>query len=232
MNNRHLLFERACSCIGLKFVLAGALNALTFGPYWLLQRFPVFAVTSVPSGPIDRLIPFSPAWAWVYLSIYLLMPLAPLFMNHRRTLLRYALGILMIGASADLVFFLWPTCCPRPPLGDAGFPYRQLVALDLPLHAFPSLHAAFAVFSTLCLQRILGELPGFNLWRAGFWLWTTAILFATLLTKQHVLIDIIAGSGLGLAAYACVFKFGTLSDRESPSPAPNSTRSQPSLPTP
>jgi membrane-associated phospholipid phosphatase len=167
----------------------------------------------MPASFCDRLIPFSDKAVWLYLSIYLLMPIGPLLMHRRRQIVRYAIGIVLIGMLADIVFIFWPTSCPRPEAAGTITAYRMLTAMDNPFHAFPSLHAAFAVFSALCARQVLRELRTRAPWRSAVWFWTFLILVATLLTKQHMLADIMAGGVLALGVHICVFNRWN-SDRE------------------
>jgi membrane-associated phospholipid phosphatase len=188
-----------------KLFLALALNLWFYVPYCFLQRHHFLVPAQIPQTFIDRLIPFSDKAVWVYLSLFLLMPIGPLLMRSRRQLFRYGLGIFLIGAVAYLVFIVWPTSCPRPDPKGTIAAYRLVTMFDSPLHAFPSLHAAFAVFSALCTAQVFRELRTPILWQVGVGCWTVLILLATLVTKQHMLADMIAGSALGFGAYRCVF---------------------------
>ena len=144
-------------------------------------------------GVVDLRIPFNPNAVWLYLSLYLLMPIAPLLMQEREDLLRYARGIVAATIVAAIVFIFWPTLCPRPS-GNSNAAYQLLTAIDRPLHAFPSLHACFAVYSALYARFPFR------------WLWVALICYGALATKQHMLVDLIAGSLLGLMAYAFAFR--------------------------
>ncbi len=133
------------------------------------------------------------------------MPVGPFLMKDRGEIARYALGVALIGVLADFVFIFWPTWCPRPPAAGVNALYQMLIGIDNPFHAFPSLHAAFAIFSALCADRVLREMRANGLWRTGIWVWAVLILFATLATKQHMTADILAGSILASGVYLCVF---------------------------
>ncbi len=181
----------------------------------------------------DRLIPFADKATWLYLSIYLLMPIGPYLMNSRQQILRYAIGIVFIGGIADLIFFFWPTVCPRPEIGGATAVYRTLTAIDNPYHAFPSLHAAFAVYSALCVGQVLRELGAPAIWRTAIWFRALGILIATLLTKQHVIADLAAGAVLGFGVHTGVFfrRHLALKPNMSYSPAAaKTTQSNPTAP--
>lgn len=199
------IIGRLRSELGLKLILLALLNLWVYVPYLYLQQHHFFPATNLPAGFIDRLIPFSDQMVWPYLSIYLLMPVGPFLMTNRRRLLQYAAGIVLISLFADLIFLFWPTTCPRSALPSANAAYQTLTRIDNSFHACPSLHAAFAIYSALCGSLVLGEFRGGRLWQTGVWLWALLILYATLATKQHVLVDIAAGSALGFGIYGCVF---------------------------
>jgi membrane-associated phospholipid phosphatase len=199
------LGERIRSELKLKLVLTIALNLWFYVPYGLLQQHHFFQPTQILPTFLDRLIPFSDEAVWVYLSIFLLMPIGPLLMSRRQQLLRYAMGILLIETVGYLVFIFWPTWCQRPNANEAVNAYRILTMVDAPLNAFPSLHAAFALFSALCAVQVFREFPTHHLYRIAVGLWTVLILLGTLVTKQHTVVDVIAGSALGFIAYHLAF---------------------------
>lgn len=181
----------------LKLVLLFVLNLCIYAPYLFLQRHHFFPATTMPASYCDQLIPFSSQTVWIYLSIYLLMPIGPFLMDERRQVLRYAFGIVLIGLIADIIFLFCPTSCPRPDITATNAGYQALVSVDNSFHAFPSLHAAFAVYSAMCGGIILRELGKARFWQTGLWLWAFLILLATLTTKQHVISDVVAGGLLG-----------------------------------
>ena len=155
---------------------------------------------------LDRALPFLSWTVIIYLSIYLLMPIGPFLMQNRTQILRYSAGVVIIGFMADIVFLFWPTVCERPEAGDANLVYEFLIRYDMPFHAFPSLHAAFAIYSALCGVMILREMQMQWVWQSALWFWAVAILLATLTTKQHVFVDLVAGTVLGAAAFIAVFR--------------------------
>ena len=204
-NSEFSIVARLQSELVLKLILIGVLNLWVYLPYLFLQRHNFFPVTNVPSCAFDHMIPFSDQAVWFYLSIYLLMPVGPFLMGKRNQILRYAAGIVLISLLANIVFIFWPTSCPRPVVQKTNLAYQALTTIDNSCQAFPSLHAAFAVYSALCGGLVLRELQCVSIWRICLWLWASLILYATLATKQHVLADIIAGSALGLGIYVCAF---------------------------
>lgn len=187
----------------LKLAVTIFLNLWVGIPYYGLQHVHFFAETVMRAGIVDQSIPFAPNAVWLYLSLYLLMPIAPLLMQRREELMRYAGG--MAGATflATIVFIFWPTICLRPEVPSPSGAYPLLVAIDRPFHAFPSLHACFAVYSVLCAR-----ITGFPLWsRLILWTWAALIAYGALATKQHVFIDLIAGGILGCFAFYVAFRW-------------------------
>jgi membrane-associated phospholipid phosphatase len=215
-----LIVGRLRSELALKLILLVVLNLWVYVPYFFLQRHHFFPATDMPSSFFDRMIPFSDKAVWLYLSIYLLMPVGPFLMNSRKQIFRYAIGIVLISLFANAIFLFWPTSCPRPNFNGTNVAYQTLTSIDNSFHAFPSLHAAFAVYSALCGGLILREIGSRSFWRISLWFWAFLILYATLATKQHVIADIIAGSALGFGIYACVFKEWTSIFKRKPSLQP------------
>jgi membrane-associated phospholipid phosphatase len=173
-------------------------------PYFILQRFSLFPIITLKPGPLDRLIPFNDDTIWLYFSFYLLIPIAPLLMVNGPQLRRYAVGIGLIGLVSHLVFLLYPTAIVRPSVEGANWVYRLMVTIDRPLNAWPSLHASVAIFSVLSCEQPLGQNRRNWLWRGLLWLWVLAILYATLATKQHVLIDLVGGGLLAVVIYLII----------------------------
>ena len=192
--------------LGLKLTFAFGLSLWAYGPYFWLQRNPFFPVTVMKESALDVWLGFSPSAIWIYLSLFLLMPVAPMQMENTNQLWRYARGVGAMSVVADFIFFFWPTAVARvanPPAGDA---YRLLVTWVTPLNAFPSLHAAMAVFSALCCEQILPQVRHPRIWRLATWTWTAAIIWATLSTKEHILWDALGGAMLGLSTYTWAFR--------------------------
>lgn len=162
-------------------------------PYFSLQRLRLFPVREVPVTFVDRAIGLEPAFLWPYLSIALLVPLAPLLARSRTELSRYAWGLALLCVPCFVLFALLPVEGPRPDLPPDHPLYRWLVSVDRPTNSLPSLHAGLTVYSLLYAERVLrGDLGGTRqrlLWVAGG-AWGALILFSTLATRQHWLVDL------------------------------------------
>jgi membrane-associated phospholipid phosphatase len=175
-------------------LIAGAIIVIAFFiGYFLLLRFHIFPVREMPTTTLDLLIAFQPAALPLYLALYLYLPIAPWLLEDKRDQNACCLafsGLCLVGL---LIFLFWPTAIPRP---DSAA-YRPLIAIDGRGNACPSLHAAFAVFSAICIDRLARHLGDRGLARSLSWLWCLGILYSTLATKQHVAVDMVAGIALG-----------------------------------
>ena len=165
--------------------------------YYGPQCFPLKPPFDLTPGLLDQAIPFLPDTAWIYQSLFLLLPLAAYLQPNREALLRFATGFCWMVLGFSACFWLWPTQLAEP-VSHAGsnWAYQHLVkALDGPRNAFPSLHAALTVYAGTGIV---------SLYRKQTWvvisilLWSGLLLLSTLTTKQHVLPDLLAGAAVGL----------------------------------
>src|SRR4051794_20183328 len=198
----------------LKVVLAAAMTALFCGPYFLLGHFPLFPVHDLPLTWMDRSIGFHPyAWVGVYQSEYLAVNLIPWLAVTRRQLSHYAKGFAIVALVSFAVFIVFPVRSPRPPAPDATGMYGLVLRYDVPLNALPSLHAALVVYTMCFGRRVFADgLP--RSLGAVCVLWAALILYATLATKQHYLVDVAAGTVLAVLADAWAWRLPRLKPPE------------------
>jgi membrane-associated phospholipid phosphatase len=154
-----------------------------------------------PTLAWDRLVPLVPTWALVYGALYAFLIVLPVFVVQQQELIRRTVGAyLSVWIVAYICFLLYPTVAPRPASvtgqGFAVWGLRFLYAADPPYNCFPSLHVAHSFVSALACHRVHRTL--------GFVAITCAWLVAvsTLFTKQHYIVDLVAGILLALAAHA------------------------------
>lgn len=213
-----------------KLGMALLLNLVVAVPYFALQHVRLFPVTSMPEWGIDQSIAFAPASAWIYLSLFVLLALGPAFMVQTHDLRHYATGITVLALVSNGIFLLFPTTISRPLLVSDDPAYRVILATDGPLNACPSLHASLALFAALACDRLLGASGVRKAWRLLLWLWTAAILISTLTTKQHVLLDLLAGGVLTLTVDAYLHRRNRM-PRETAASSPTSGGLRPPLAT-
>ena len=153
------------------------------------------APVTLSPGVIDAATPYLDWSVWVYLTQFLLLPVAIVLARDDSDRSRAYYAMLAATVIAAAVFVAWPTRLERlavPATGLAGLAWAALYASDTQYNCFPSLHAALAAIA------------GGALWRAGrcatALAWPALVVASTLTTKQHVFVD--AAGGLALAALA------------------------------
>ena len=182
---RTLLATLLVSLAPLYFVIAN-----------LTQDWPTY----VPEIALDRIIPLQPAWMLVYGSLYVFVILLPLLVVRQHDLLRRAMqAYLMVMGVAYAGFLMYPTAAPRPSVvpgdGFAAWTLQMAYAIDPPYGCFPSLHVAYAFVSAFTCARVHRGVGIAAL------LWAGLIGFSTLYTKQHYIVDVVAGALLAYAAH-------------------------------
>jgi len=140
-----------------------------------------------------------PAWSLVYGSLFL-AALLPVFVVHQQELIRRViLAFLAVWLCGYAIFLAYPTIAPdHGKIAESGFFAAALLliyASDVPYNCFPSLHVAQCFLAALSCGRVhrgVGLVTG---------LWACLVGLSTLYTKQHYVVDVIAGALLAYAAY-------------------------------
>jgi membrane-associated phospholipid phosphatase len=173
----------------------------------LMVPFYVFiadvARTGSPSTPaiaFDRAIPLQPVWALVYGALYLFLILLPVFtVREEEHLRRTVWAYLSVWITAYICFLAYPTVAPRMDTvagdGFAVWGLRFLYGADPPYNCFPSLHVAHSFVSALTVYRVHRKVGAFALIMA------VLVAVSTLFTKQHYVLDVVAGVLMALVAY-------------------------------
>lgn len=180
--------------VGCAIVLGyGAFCALYIGSFLLSRHRAVFLHPSA----LDQHLPEWPGSIAVYLTQFVLLPVALLTEadDGRRSRAFYA----MMAATlvSCLIFLVWPTTVGQTVrVGQSWVSgaWNWLYFFDVPGNCFPSLHVALAWVACWLLAR-----RG-RLWRTMAPLWWLAISVSTLTTRQHRLIDV--GGGIAVALLA------------------------------
>ena len=155
------------------------------------------APSILPETALDRLIPFDPAGIWLYLSFFLLVPLAFLTTEPKRVR-NLARSMQLCALVSAIVFVLWPTTLvyPRIPAGAAGASVLNgLIASDSAQNCFPSLHGALTL---LCVAALCSRRKPMRSVLAV--LWGLGIGWSVIQTRRHLAIDLGAGVLLGCAS--------------------------------
>lgn len=178
-------------------------------PYFGLQHVGGPAPRTLAETFVDRAIPFSPSWIYVYVSLGVLVPLAPLLAATRAELARYTVGLALLCVPCFLIFLAVPVLGPRPTAAAGPDLYTLIVLVDRPSNSLPSLHAGLTLYSLLFTHRILGRTlsgSGRPAMATVGGTWGALILYSTLATKQHWAVDLPAGMLIAWAAHRLAWR--------------------------
>jgi membrane-associated phospholipid phosphatase len=171
-------------------------------PLYLL--IPDLALTREPAAPavaLDHVVPVVPPWSLVYGALYAFLIVLPVLVvrddeHIRRTVWAY----LSVWLAAYAVFLVYPTVAPRPAAvpgdGFGAWGLRSLYAADPPYNCFPSLHVAHSFVSALTCRQLHRGVGRSALAAAAL------VGLSTLFTKQHYVLDVVAGTLLAGGAWA------------------------------
>jgi hypothetical protein len=180
--------------------MLAAVVAFTFCvPYFLIGNYPLLPVRKLPLTWLDRAIGSHPQeWVWVYQSEYLLVNALPWLAERRGQLVRYVRGFSVLSLIAFAVFILVPIRAPEPDVANPSGMYWLLKQYDVPLNCLPSLHAALIVYTLAFGNRVAGRAAPRSL-KLFVAAWAALILYSTVATKEHYVVDVVAGVLLALA---------------------------------
>lgn len=143
---------------------------------------------------LDDIIPYKPWWVWIYSGLYYpVIVYINFVMESPRQFLHVAMSyiILLVFQMCFFVFFPVTTPAHWRVTEGRGRSERFLAFVqkfDSPANSFPSMHTSVAMLTALHLYPHVGP---------AVWLFPGLISVSCLFTKQHYLIDLPAGAGLG-----------------------------------
>jgi hypothetical protein len=183
---------------GLAAAAAVGAWALWAGVYYLAGALASPARTHQLAGSWESSLPFAASASLVYLGVHPLSVSPGFALESRSALRRHLRGQLAIVAVSAAFWLLFPVSYPRGPLDESGtvgaWVLGQIRGNDPDVNCFPSTHCAMAIHAALSL-RAASPLGPWALLAA------LAIAISTLLTRQHYLLDALAGVTLGLAVW-------------------------------
>jgi membrane-associated phospholipid phosphatase len=170
--------------------------------YFTTNHYPAFPPKLLPMTFIDEWVPFLPWSVIIYVSEYLYFVVIYLTIRDFENLNKYFYSFFCTQALSCAVFYFFPTIYPRE-----NFPipselpeglrllWTWLRTQDAATNCFPSLHVSTVYLSAFLFRDEQQEKYPF------FLTWGTLIALSTLPTKQHYLIDVVAGYVLAVVAY-------------------------------
>jgi membrane-associated phospholipid phosphatase len=173
--------------------------------YFIIALYTRTRATHTPEIALDRAMPVQPAWMLIYGSLYIFMIVLPMLVVRRRDLIMRALqSYLAVMAIAYAGFLLYPTSAPRPAqvIGDgfAAWTLRIAYDIDPPYNCFPSLHVAYSYVSALVCLHVHRRVGIVAI------AWASLIAISTVYTKQHYVVDVIAGALSSGLAYLVLLR--------------------------
>jgi membrane-associated phospholipid phosphatase len=172
-----------------------------FVAYFHLLRHPAQPVIVMPLTAVDRWVGFEPAALAAYVSLWVYVGIPAGLMRSLQHLVVYGLWIGALCLAGLACFYLVPTAVPAMalPVDVALHPgFALLQGVDASGNACPSLHVATAVFSALWIDHLLRGMAAPAWPRVGNAAWVLLIVWSTMATKQHVALDVAAGTLLAL----------------------------------
>lgn len=179
------------------FILVG----YTWLSTWNVMRF----MDGLPSQALwtwlDRSLPTIPSAIWLY-ALYYVLVMLPMFAVRRvRELVEVLTAYLVVTVLAWVGYALWPVRMEYPHLVCAGVSCEVLMRLwsmDMGVNVMPSLHAAYSTLAAAIFVSYRSKAWPFMV--AG----ATAVSVAAVLTRQHFVLDILAGIALAVTGWLAV----------------------------
>lgn len=202
--------ERRASATDITLVFTGIAAAMA--SYFFFNRLTPLSEPLLMNTWVDEHMPIVPVFVVPYLSFHVLamivVPVLSLRAGGRKAFLTNGLAIIIGQLILDIAYLCFQTEVPRVPVnGDDPFTWLLVNVVygnDRPLNGFPSNHVTWSVISIIALWRLRTRIP-----RTARVLipWFLLIVPATVLLRQHYVIDIYGGLLVAFTAYwLCMFR--------------------------
>jgi len=166
--------------------------------FWV-QRNNYYFKTRCFVSPLDKYIPFWPAWVWIYSFLYYIaIGFVVASIQSIAEGVYLAFGAILLLLAQVFFFFFFPSTVPPE--------YRQYEATDFSTrylkfvqgkdngrNCMPSMHCSVAMYVSLVLYPAIGD---------AAWVFVGLIAVSCLLVKQHQAADILPGIALGWAVWS------------------------------
>ncbi|MEN3333303.1 MAG: hypothetical protein V7641_2668 [Blastocatellia bacterium] len=172
--------------------------------YLLTGRVHLGEAMRLPVSMMDWRIPFLSWTIWIYHTQFFFLLISVWMLEQTAAISRTLYAMAAASLISFAVFFVYPTTLPRAELITGGLAqqaFALLYSIDAPTNCLPSLHVVLAWIAALGI----GEEK--RRWRGWAWLWAALISMSTLTTKQHYLIDVLAGLCIALLCWWLMKRF-------------------------
>ena len=172
--------------------------------YLLTGRVHLGEPALLPASAMDRRIPFVGWTVWIYHTQLFFLLASVGIMRRAATITRALYAMAAASLISFAVFFVYPTTLPRAEPAAGALTRRAfalLYSLDGPTNCLPSLHVALACIAALGVSAE-------RQWaRRVAWSWAALITISTLTTKQHYLVDVLAGLCVAVLCWNAMKRF-------------------------
>lgn len=182
----------------LKAVGTTLFMLLFFWAYFGVLRNPLSPATVMPLTVVDQWIPVTAQAFPVYASLWVFASLPAALFKEFRALVVFGMWMAAMCLLCLAIFWVFPTTVPPAGIDWKLYPEMAIIKdVDASGNACPSLHVASAVFAAIWLDRLVTTIRAPLVLRWLIWLHCLAILWSTVATRQHVVIDVLAGAVVG-----------------------------------
>ena len=154
---------------------------------------------------LDAKIPFIPQFAFVYFSTYIFIVQPFLILNKATQFYGMLVSFATISLVASIIHAAVPSKIDRIDIGNPSHLSSKLLGLFQktcrPFGNFPSMHVGLSI-PVVVMNYVAGGalLGGISL------SWAVLIALSTLFTKQHYILDVLAGIFIGLITLTLTYK--------------------------
>lgn len=152
---------------------------------------------------LDDVIPFVPEMVWIYISTYIVIPLAGFVIKDSIDFYRLIASILITWLITYPFFYFFPATYPRPDFALIDLSTWMLklnYVHDVSNNTFPSLHVSQSFVIAFAMIHISKK-------KNILWLiWAVLISLSTVMIKKHFFIDTLGGLVVAQIAFMLIFK--------------------------
>jgi membrane-associated phospholipid phosphatase len=149
---------------------------------------------------LDSAFPFTPAAAILYLSLFPMLWLSPFILTSPGQVRRFSRSLATI-ILISVIGFVFVPAEAIDAVTAASWPFNNLFqladAINLTHNYFPSLHVGMAAVCAVFYCRSVRPVAAIL-----YCFWAMLIALSTLLTRQHYVVDVVAGGVLGVCVAA------------------------------
>ena len=199
-----LLSHVLLKCVGITLFIS-----LFFIAYFHILKNPISTATIIPLTYVDNLIAFQPLALPLYLSLWIYVVIPAIFIGKQNELYAFGFFMALMSIVGLIIFYFWPSAIAVSDIDWSLHPTISFLKnVDAAGNACPSLHVATAIFSGAWTDFIFRRINSPFWPRAVNLIWGMGIIYSTIATRQHVVLDVLGGmllAGLALILVRSIY---------------------------